>query len=145
MSGKTRACCLALLLATAGAIAACGEDEFANDPRPPAPETLTGVIAERGVTVSPDGTKVQVGAGPVVLEISNQTEAPHTVMLMGDEIDERVGPVQPGDVATIQKTLAEGTYEVRAGSERAVARAIPAATLEVGPERESSSDDLLLP
>ena len=50
-----------------------------------------------------------------------------------------------GDVATIQKTLEQGTYEVRTGSERAVRHEIPAATLEIGPERESSSDDLLLP
>jgi len=145
MSGKTRVWCLALLLTSASAATACGEDDFANEPRPPAPETLTGVIQDRGVTVSPNGTNVQVGAGPVVLQISNQTDAPHTVMLMGDETDERVGPVQPGDVATIQDTLEQGTYEVRAGSDRAVAQEIPAATLEVGPERESSSDDLLLP
>ena len=34
---------------------------------------------------------------------------------------------------------------MRTGSERAVEREIPAATLEIGPECESSSDDLLLP
>ena len=145
LSGKTRVCCLALLLTTASVATACGEDDFENEPRPPAPETLTGVIQERGVTVSPDGTNVQVGAGPVVLQISNQTDAPRTIMLVGGEVDERVGPVQPGDVATIQKTLEQGTYEVRAGSERAVEREIPAATLEIGLEREPSSDDLLLP
>ena len=145
LSGKTRVWCLALLITTASVATGCGEDDFENEPRPPAPETLTGVIQDRGVTVSPNGTNVQVGAGPVALQISNQTEAPRTIMLVGDEVAERVGPVQPGDVATIQKTLAEGTYEVRAGSERAVEREIPAATLEVGPERESSSDDLLLP
>jgi hypothetical protein len=143
--GKTRVWLAVLLTATAGVAAGCGEDDFENEPRPPVPITLTGVIQEMGVTVSPNGENVQVGAGPVRIEISNQTDDPHTITLEGDTTEERVGPVQPGDVATIQKTLERGTYEVRAGSEQAVAREIPAATLEIGPQRESSSDRLLLP
>lgn len=146
MLGKTRVCRLAVLLtATAGVAVGCGEEDFANEARPPAPITLTGVIQDMGVTVSPDGTSQQVGAGPVRLEISNQTDQPHTITLEGDTTEDRVGPVQPGDVGTIQQTLERGTYEVRAGSQMAVAREIPTATLEIGPERESSSDRLLLP
>lgn len=144
--GKTRVCWLAVLLtATAGVAAGCGEDDFANEPRPPVPIALGGVIQDEGVTVSPDGTGSRIGAGPVRLEISNQTADPHTITLEGDTTEESVGPVQPGDVGVIQKTLERGTYEVRAGSEQAVARELPAATLEVGPQRESSSDRLLLP
>ena len=142
MNGNTRVCCLVLLLAGAsGAAAGCGGDDFENKPRPPSAVTLTGVIQDRGVTVSPK----EEGAGPVVITISNQTDEPHTLTLEGDKIDETVGPVQPQDTASIQATLEQGTYEVRAGSSEAVAREIPPAELTIGPDRDSSSDELLLP
>ena len=140
--GNTRVCCLVLLLTGASAsVAACGGDDFENDPRPPTAVTLTGVIQEQGVTVQPS----EEGAGPIVITISNQTDEPHTLTLEGEEIDQTVGPVQPQDTATIQATLERGTYEVRAGSPEAVAREIPPAELTIGPDRDSSSDELLLP
>ena len=119
----------------------CGGDDFENRPRPPVPVELTGVIQEDKVTVSPS----KVGAGPVLITVSNQTEAAHTVTLEGESIRERVGPVNPLDTATIQKTLKQGNYEVTAGSKRAVAREIEPATLTIGRPRKSSSDELLLP
>jgi len=134
--------CLALLLTgTAGAAAGCGGDDFENKPRPAAAVTLTGVVQKEGVTVSPD----EVGGGPVLLTISNQTEKAHTLTLEGESMEETVGPVQPQDTATIQATLQPGSYEVRAGSPEAVVRQIPPAMLTVGPPRESSADQLLLP
>ena len=142
MHRNTRVCCMALLLTGAtGAIAGCGGDDFENDPRPPTAVTLTGVIQDQGVTVSPS----EEGAGPIVITISNQTDEPHTLTLEGERIEETVGPVQPQDTASIQATLQQGTYEVRAGSPRAVARQIPPAELTIGPNRDSSSDELLLP
>ena len=142
MHRNTRVCCMALLLTGAtGAIAGCGGDDFENDPRPPTAVTLTGVIQDQGVTVSPS----EEGAGPIVITISNQTDEPHTLTLEGERIEETVGPVQPQDTASIQATLQQGTYEVRAGSPRAVARQIPSAELTIGPDRDSSSDELLLP
>ena len=142
MHRNTRVCCMALLLTGAtGAVAGCGGDDFENDPRPPTAVTLTGVIQDQGVTVSPS----EEGAGPIVITISNQTDEPHTLTLEGERIEETVGPVQPQDTASIQATLQQGTYEVRAGSSRAVARQIPPAELTIGPDRDSSSDELLLP
>jgi hypothetical protein len=130
---------------TVGAVAlsatGCGEDDFENRPRPPVPVELTGVIQEDKVTVSPS----RVGAGPILITISNQTEDAHTVILEGERIRERVGPVNPLDTATIQKTLKQGSYEVSAGSQRAVAREITPAELRIGRPRKSSSDELLLP
>ena len=123
------------------ALAGCGGDDFENKPRPPVPIELTGVIQAKKVTVSPDAE----GAGPVQITISNQTDEAHTVTLEGDSVRERVGPIQPDDTATIQKTLAEGTYEVRAGSDKATDEEIAPAKLTIGPERKSSSDKLLLP
>jgi hypothetical protein len=127
------------------AAAGCGEDDFENEPRPPVPIELTGVIQEDKVTVSPDGSDRKLGAGPFLITISNQTPDAHTLTLEGDRITERVGPVNPEDTATIQKTLAPGNYEVRAGSEVAVPKEIEPAELEIGPERRDSNDRLLLP
>ena len=130
-----------LLLGTALLVSGCGGDDFENEKRPAVPIELTGVIQERGVTVSPSAE----GAGPFVITISNQTDDAHTVTLEGTSIEETVGPIQPQDTATIQKTLPMGKYEVRAGSEQAVEKEIPAAELDIGPDRDPSNDQLLLP
>ena len=105
------------------------------------PVGLTGVIQNDKVTVSP----AKVGAGQVNITISNQTDGPKTITLEGESITEQVGPVGPLDTAQITRTLAPGSYEVRAGSERAVRREIEPATLDIGKERKNSSGDLLLP
>jgi hypothetical protein len=133
---------VAILAAVAAVSAGCGEEDFENEPRPPVPMELTGVIQEDKVTVSPSRN---IGAGPFVITISNQTDAEYTITLEGESITEQVGPVAPLDTATIQRTLAPGSYEVRAGSRRAVRREIAPASLDIGKERKSSSSDLLLP
>ena len=102
---------------------------------------LTGVIQDDKVTVSP----AKLGAGPVEITISNQTDSERTITLEGESITEEQGPVQPGDTATIQKTLEPGSYEVRAGSRKAVRKEIQPALLEIGKERPNSNNDLLLP
>jgi hypothetical protein len=126
------------------ALAGCGEDDFENEPRPPVPKELSGVITEEALTVSPN----RLGAGPVVITISNQTPDSHTVTLesaSGGTIREQVGPINPLDTATIQRTLVPGRYTVKAGSEEAVKREIDPARLVIGKERDSASDELLLP
>jgi hypothetical protein len=133
---------VAILAAVAAVAAGCGEEDFENEPRPPVTMELTGVIQDDKVTVSPSRN---IGAGPFLITISNQTDAEHTITLEGESIRERVGPVAPLDTAEIQRTLAPGTYEVKAGSMRAVRREIAPATLDIGAERKSSSGDLLLP
>jgi hypothetical protein len=123
-------------------VAGCGgESKFKNDPRPPAPVQLTGVITDKGVTVSPD----RVGAGPVILLISNQTQQAHTITLDGGNTKDTVGPINPLDTAKLQQTLEEGSYKVKAGSSRALTKELKAGTLSVGPRRRSSSDQVLLP
>ncbi len=121
--------------------AGCGDEDFANDPSPPVRVELTGVIQADRVSVSPR----RLGAGPIRITISNQTEDTHTVTLEGESLTRRSGNVSPGDTTTLQNTLVPGSYEVRAGSERAVAKEIEPATLRIGPERPASNNDLLLP
>jgi hypothetical protein len=132
--------CIGLALAAA-LIAGCGDDDFKNEARAPVRLALTGVIKEDKVTVSP----AKVGAGPVEITISNQTQGVRTILLEGESIREQQGPVQPGDTATIQKTLEPGSYEVRAGSKKAVRKEIQPAVLTIGKERANSNNDLLLP
>ena len=123
------------------ALAACGDEDFENNPRPPVPTGLSGVIQENKVTVSP----AKLGAGPVLITVSNQTRRPRTVILEGSSIRQQEGPIEPGATATIQRTLEPGSYEVRAGSETAVRKEIVPATLDIGAERPNSNNDLLLP
>jgi hypothetical protein len=119
-----------------------GGKNFADKPRPAAPITLTGVISNKGVTMSPN----KVGAGPVVILVSNQTLAPHTLELDGSAIQPvRTNAVAPSDTGRIQTTLTKGVYTVKAGSEKAVARELRPARLIIGAERADSNDEVGLP
>jgi hypothetical protein len=148
-TGKTRGRRSVALLAAAvlGVVAAgCGGGDFQDNPRPPVRLDLTGVIQDTKLTLSPSA----VGAGPILITISNQTKDAHTVTLEGEPTNgnrvlERIGPINPLDTATLQKTLAPGSYQVRAGSAAAVPREIAPATLKIGPERRDSNGDLLQP
>lgn len=130
---------VAAMLAASG----CGDEDFANDPRPPTAVEMSAVIRDEGVTLSP----TREGAGPLRITFSNQTDRAHTITVEGEDVIERTAPIQPQDTATIQKTLRPGTYEVRAGSSRAVdiEDQIRPATLTIGPQRTGSNNDLLLP
>lgn len=135
---RTAAAVVAVTIVLAG----CGGGkDFANDPRPPVPLQLTGVITPKKVTISPN----RIGAGPVVITVSNQTSVSRTLTLDGNGIQERVGPINPLDTAKLQKTLKPGRYTVTAGSEAATAAAIRPAKLVIGKERKSASDKVLLP
>ncbi len=131
----------AVVLATAIA-AGCGEDDFENEPRPPVTMELTGVIQEDKLTVSPSRN---LGAGPFKILISNQTDAEHTITLEGGSIVEKTDPVAPLGTEEIQRTLPPGSYEVSAGSARAVRREIQPAVLDIGEERQNSNSEVLLP
>jgi hypothetical protein len=130
---------VALMLGVTG----CGDEDFANEERPPTAVELSAVIQEDGVKISPS----REGAGQVLITFANLTDRAHTITLEGEDVIERTAPIQPEDTATIQKTLRPGTYELRAGSSRAVAieDQIRPATLTIGQERTSSNNDLLLP
>jgi len=128
--------------AVALALAGCGgSKDFANKPRPPVPLQLTGVITQEKVTISPN----KVGAGPVVITVSNQSGQKRMLSLDGNGIQEDVGPINPLDTAALQKTLKPGRYRVTAGSEAATAHSIRPATLVIGKERASASNKVLLP
>jgi hypothetical protein len=132
----------ALLAMAAMTAAGCGGgSHFENKPRPPVPVQLTGVITDKGVTISPD----RVGAGPIILLISNQTQQAHTITLDGQNTQDTVGPINPLDTAKLQQTVEQGAYQVKAGSSRAVSKPPKPGNIRVGPPRNDSSDQVQLP
>jgi hypothetical protein len=127
-------------LAVAGlAVSGCGEDDFANEPRPAAPIVVTAKVGSDRVLVSPD----RFGAGLVNITVSNQSDDPVRLTLVGPEPADNVqgDDIPPLGVGNLKASLSEGDYEVNAG-ERSDAEP---AQLRVGPPRESSSNELLLP
>jgi hypothetical protein len=132
----------AALLATAAA--GCGDTEpRTNLPRPPAPVMLTAAIHEDLIQVSP----ARVGAGPIVLVVSNQTGHPQRVTFETDEL----GSNRAGRTASTPVIAPQGTgrltIDARSGryAVHTRERTIRAARVRVGAPRKSSQNDLLLP
>jgi hypothetical protein len=134
-----------LAVAVVLVVAACGSSsaDYKNDPRPPAPIVITGYISDQRVSVSPRS----LGAGPISLIVTNQTGTAQRVTLesagpagSGPGIKQVTAPISPQDTATLKIDVQPGSYSVHVGAD-----AIRAARLKVGPERESSQNDLLQP
>jgi hypothetical protein len=131
------------LLAAAGialiGAAGCGSDDFANDPRPPAPIELTAKVDDRKVSVSPveiDGEPI--GAGLATVTIANLSD--DEVQLTFDGPTEgSTDPIIAGGVADIKLNLEQGDYTVATDGDATEAE------FTVGPERESAQNELLLP
>ena len=134
----------AVVLGAVTLAAGCGEDDdYKNEPRPPAPIVVSAAITQDGVSVSPR----TFGAGPITLIVTNQTESAQEVTLETDEIgggapgiQQETGPISPGDTASLKADLREGTYKVGVDG-----RGISAAALDVGEPRESAQTQLLQP
>ena len=141
MTRRMRGAAFLALGAMAAVVLGCGGGDFPRKSRAPLPFQLTGVIIQNKVTISPD----KAGSGPVEITITNQTGEAHTVTLEGSSVRDTVGPVNPQDTATIQKTLAPGTYTVRAGSSVAVPNEIRPGRLKVTRSRRDSNGGLLTP
>ena len=111
-----------VLLAVPIALAACGGGEQRkNDLRPAAPVTLTGAIHADRIQISPD----TVGAGTVVLVLSNQSKSPQTVTFETDELGGTRGgntasspEIAPGSTGRLTITTREGTYSIHTDGRR---------------------------
>jgi hypothetical protein len=125
------------LVAVVPLAAGCGSDDRVSDPRPPSPIEVTARVGNKVVTVAPN----EFGAGLVNITISNQSDDVVTLTVDGEQVETSAAPIQPNAVATFKVELPEGTYEVTAGPD---SDARPD-TLEVGPERASAQNQLLLP
>ena len=133
----------ALLVTAAGigiAVAGCGAEEFPNDPRPPAPVELTAKVSDSRVVLSPvelDGKPV--GAGLATVTIANLTDEPTALTFTGPE-DATTDPIVANGTLDFKLDLQQGNYIVSADDE-----AVRPYEFQVGPERPSAQNDLLLP
>jgi hypothetical protein len=125
------------LLAIPFAVAGCGESDFQNKPRPPAPLEVTANVTGKSIDIAPS----KFGAGLVNLTISNQSDSVVALTFQGGQLDASSDPIEPNSVGNFKLDFPEGTYQVTAGKE---ANAKPA-SVRVGPERASSQNQLLLP
>lgn len=124
------------------ALVACGEDEeFANKPSPPVPITVTALIDEDSVSVSPD----QVGGGVVRFIIANQSDEPQEGSLRAEGEQDAPAtqvtqPIAVGGTGELKLDLEPGVYLLETDS-----KDIEPGTLEVGPERPAGQNQLMLP
>lgn len=131
------AACVALI-----AIAGCGGDSsYKNDPRPPKTIVIAAAILPDKVSVSP----TEFGAGPISLTVANQTDASQRISIVRQvngqpQTNERTGPINPRDTATLKADVEEGDYEIRVEG-----AGIAGAMITVGPERKSAQNELLQP
>jgi len=124
------------------AVGCGGGKNFQAKPRPAATIQLTGVITDQGVTVSPN----RVGAGPVQILVSNQTQQSHTLTLDGANIQPlRSAPIGPTDTGSITSSLAPGVYTVKAGTTSAVKKQLSPARIVIGKARPDSNNQVGLP
>jgi hypothetical protein len=128
-----------VVLLAGGLVAGCGQKDFPNEARAPAPIETTANIGPRAVSVSPDS----FGAGIVNVTVNNGSDRPASFILKNSagKTTATSGTLQPGSVTTIKTQLNQGNYQAIAGG----AQHIRPAKISVGPERRSSQNDLLLP
>jgi hypothetical protein len=125
------------------ALAGCGsESDYANDPRPPTPITVSAAISPEKVTVSP----TSFGAGPVTFLIANLTNDTQQVTVQTRDSASSAGirqsssAINPQGTATLKVDVKEGDYIVSVKN-----HTIREARLRVGTKRKSSQDQLLQP
>lgn len=141
MRRAKRSCTAAAAAVALFAVSGCGgDDDYANLERPPSPILITGLIGQDEVSISPN----EFGAGPIELVLTNQTGATHQITLetagRSAGIRQSTGPINPSETARLKVNVEPGEYEVAVdGSD------IDAATLKVGPQRESAQNELLQP
>ena len=138
MSRRGRALVASAAVLAALAIGACGGEDFENEPRPPTPAPVSIQIADDGLTVSPS----EFGAGIANITILNTGEEATKVGISGPSPG-RSPQIAPGTSGVLKMEMEPGEYSAVA-IDLDLAE-VPRFEFVVGPERESSNNDLLLP
>ncbi|MEI7626245.1 MAG: hypothetical protein WCK06_08880 [Actinomycetota bacterium] len=131
-----------LILLVLVAVTGCAGDKYNNDNRPPAPITLSAAISDSQIILNPS----EIGAGPIVLIITNQSHASQVITLESQSSTSAPGTTQstaavkPTNTGQIQVNAQTGRYTLHVADQ-----AIAPATLVVGAQRKSSQNELLLP
>jgi hypothetical protein len=113
-------------------LAACGADSYPNDPKPPAVLTVSVLIGEQEIVVSPK----EFGAGPTRFVVTNQTGTDQTFAVSGERV-EKSAAVAPQQTADFKVVTEAGALTLDADN-----TAADALDLTVGPERPSAQQDL---
>ena len=124
---------LVLLAVTVG----CSDSPRESRNRPPIPMNVTVSVQPGKITMSP----TKLGAGPISLVITNQSGDPLTIKIVGETLRKAQGPIPNRGTAQLKALLEPGEYELTAAGDNS----IDPIRLQVGPERHSSQNDLLLP
>jgi len=125
----------ALAAIAALAVAGCGSQDFANEPRPPIPLEVTAKVDNTGVLVSPN----KFGAGLTIFTVTNLSDSPVRFGISGGSTDATTDDIDPGAVTSLKVALDQGNYHATAGDD------LKAYPVKVGPERGSAQNKLLLP
>jgi hypothetical protein len=135
-SGTGRAALLFSLAFLLGA--GCGgTDERTSNLRPPAAINIAVKVGDDAVDASPR----KFGAGPIVVQASNQSSASQRLTLEGPRVKQSFGPINPKDTATLKVNVTPGEYTLTADGTAGV----EPATLTVGAKRPSAQNQLLQP
>jgi hypothetical protein len=139
--------------ASALTLSACGStgSPAASRPDPPTPTVLSAIVSASQLRLSPD----RIGAGPVLLTITNQSSRSVAVLVHRSGSSgavARTAPLNPQGVTQLKVDLSRGTYTVAAApSERRTdAQAsrpaqIATARLRITRSRASSGGQVLQP
>lgn len=125
-----------VVLAAVLAVSGCaGNESYSNDPKPPATLSVSVIIGEDAIALSPN----PFGGGPTRFVITNQTGVLQKVLLSSDQLDREV-PVGVGQTANFKQTVEEG--ELSISTDKSAADSV---IVDVGPMRASAQQDLNQP
>jgi hypothetical protein len=161
------AACVATVAVSAIVLTACGSDSsYTNCLRPPVPINVSAAITKRSVSLSP----TKLGAGPIVLLVTNQSDASQVATLQADDLQspgqanpeqnavkqpdgcprdtaqrsglrQSTGPINPADTAQVKVVVKrDTTYTLKTDDSK-----ISPARLKVTRDRPSAQNVLLTP
>jgi hypothetical protein len=120
-------------------VTACGSStHFQNLPRPATPVDLSVYVNNSHVSISPS----RVGAGPLILYVTNQASGPRTVAIRSADGSSLAssGRINSGQTAQISTNLrSPGVYSIAGGAQ------VPPARLDISKPRPDSNNVLLQP
>jgi hypothetical protein len=137
---------------TALGVSACGSTggKSPDQGRPPTPVNLSVYVNDSKVSVSPSVT----GAGPVVFVVTNQASQSESLAISKSGQSHPIAstaPINPEGTTQVAVNFRPGTYTIataqRGSTDAALATpsSIHAASIHIGQERPSSSNDVLQP
>lgn len=133
-------------------LSACGSagGKSASALRPPAPVNLAVYVSESRVSVSP----TSVGAGPVVFTVTNQASHAEALAISragGSQTLAITAPINPQGTTQVSVDFKPGRYTIataargRTDAQLTQPSSIQSASIRIGRQRASSSNQLLQP